>query len=270
MFRHSYSLFLLCFNGQANLPDFFNSLKVYHDLPRKIYLCDNGSDIPITLDDVCSFSNIVEIIRIDNNQGIALAFNHCIQNIINDEFIIWFNDDLIHVDSTLPSKLLDSLSLENTALVDPTVYSFPGFNVWSSGAYTLPILNLPRFNRLRPFDKFFSRFSSQLNVGCVLAFRRSAILDIGCLSTEFYYGYEDLDLSLRAIKRGYLVNTLKDAFILHKVSSTTRKDKDYHSISFRSLITFQKLSSSSSSIISTRVLVLKLLYLFKTIFLRLF
>ena len=268
MSYHPYSLFLLCFNGQSNLDDFFSSLNVYSNLPQKIYLCDNGSDIPITLDDISCFSHLVEIIRLDTNRGIANAFNYCIKSVIKDEYIIWFNDDLIHIDSSLPDKLIGNLITDNAVLCDPIVYSYPGFNVWSAGAYTLPLLNLPRFNRLRPLDSVFSRLSAKLNVGCVLAFRRSCVVNLGCLSTKFYYGYEDLDLSLRAIKNGFQVNTLHNTYILHKVSSTTRKDKDYHSISFRSLITFQNLSTAPNSIKSIRIFVLRLLFFFKRISLR--
>ena len=265
-----YSIFLLCFNGQSNLHDFFSSLSVYSNLPQKIYLCDNGSDVPITLNDICVLSHLVEIIRLDINRGIAHAFNYCIQNVIKDEYIIWFNDDLIHIDSFLPDKLIRSLNTNNTVLADPIVYSYPDFSVWSAGAYTLPLLNLPRFNRLRPLDLVFSRFSPKLNVGCVLAFRRSYVVNLGCLSTKFYFGYEDLDLSLRAINSGLRVNTIMNAYILHKVSSTTRKDKNYHSISFRSLITFQELSSASNTIKTLRILCLRFLFLLKRIFLRFF
>lgn len=168
------------------------------------------------------------IVRIENkeNRGFGEAANQGARNGLERgaEAVFFVNNDVV-----LPSETLDALAAAlatkpTVGIVGPRVlYMHDPSIVWCAGGMLTWRQNLSTLLGHGEHDG--ERFRQRKNVdyvpGCALLARREVLLDVGLFDARYFAYMEDVDLCVRAKKRGYEVALIGQVAAHHASSSAT-------------------------------------------------
>jgi len=209
---------VLTWNGAHLLPDCLQAL-----LPQgaRVVVVDNGS-VDGTAEVVRRFAG-VEYLRLPENLGYGRANNEGIRRALEAgaEFVALINNDVEVGPGWLAKLLQAARAYPQAGLFTGTLLFRDQELVNSTG------LTVDRFGRAR--DRDFRLPLSQLQrqdgpvegvSGGAALLRASMLSEIGLFDPAYFAYYEDVDLSLRAAKRGWTSWYVRDAVARHRFGAT--------------------------------------------------
>jgi hypothetical protein len=194
----------------------------------QITLVDNGS-IDGTAGIIVEKFPEVRVLRIENNVGVAQGYNFGLEYAIEDgaDYFIVMNNDTI-ASPGLVSELVRALDSEPEAgMLMPKIFvaNEDDNRLWCVGARWCkfpPSLKLigagesdsHHFNQVRDLE---------FAPGCCLLMTRVALEQVGLFDSEYFFYFEDWDLSARFRAGGYKILFIPQAHLWHKVSVSSLK-----------------------------------------------
>ena len=180
-----------------SLTNLLKSLESQTLKPNEVFIADNNSQVPLTLD---SYPFPVNIYRLDENKGFAGGANVAIRNAINKNFsnlMLLSQDVLLSPDSA--QKLIEKLSITG-GIVFPTMWDRNQNIIFSKGGKV---------------NKFFGSIKlSTSDVptkpdwadGSCLVFDKKTYESTGGLFEKYFMYFEDVDFCLNAKKLGFALS----------------------------------------------------------------
>lgn len=223
---------LLSYNQKGNTLNCIKSL-LEMDYPNlQIVLNVNNSDDGTDESVMKEFPEVV-VLTPDQNLGCSkgrnLAINYAIDNLSFQYYLVLDNDTIVEKD--LLKNLVKGLQSDNEiGIVYPKIYYFDNSNIIQLAGklkmnYLTGKFNSEGIGKIDDgsFDK--PVFSSICSGPCFLA-KRELVDQVGGYDPIYDpYGYEDLDLILRASKGKAKIMYVPSAVIYHKESRTPTKGK---------------------------------------------
>lgn len=175
------------------------------------------------------------LIKNRENYGFAKGNNIAIDYTIKydkPDYILLLNNDTI-VDSEFLNKMIDvALTDEKIGLIGPKFYyyDYEGSHdtVWCIGS----VVDLDNFPGHHSIMEEPSYDLTQDVIECDWVSGAGALIKTDAmpksyLSTEFFFGCEDVDLAIAIKDKGYKVVTVTDAIIWHKVGMSRHKNSTF-------------------------------------------
>lgn len=218
------SIIVLNWNGKKDTTECLESLKKVTYPNYEILLADNGS----TDGSVEYFREAypqVKVIENRENLGYAEGNNVAIKYALKKgtDYVLLLNNDTRVAPDFLDKLVKKSESNEKIAIVGPVVYKYdePNKTTYIGGRvnlYTGKIKYL--FLGQSDIEHLNTEVEFDYISGCSLLIKRKVIDYIEMLDPRFFLYLEDVDLCLRAKKKGYKIICVPDAKIWHKVSAS--------------------------------------------------
>ncbi len=249
---------ILNWNGAQDTIDCCSSLSVINDdvIRREILIIDNNSseddfkflkngfsglvDNSVGVDGIKSLffdkfniiewsnlQNNVTLLRSSTNHGFAKGCNigSVYAELIGHDFIMFLNNDtVVQVDFMGP--LIEGM--KNADAVIPQIrYFYDKCLIWNCGG------EINRFGKRKYYyaDQSASEvidkpFRVSFATGCCLVFKTSYFRSIGKFSENFFFGEEDIDLSLRLLKLKAKLYCIPASVIYHKVGASLNGNEE--------------------------------------------
>jgi len=207
---------ILNWNAQA---DTLRTLSQITDAKFVAIVIDNDSKVDPTKEIITKYP-ATKVIRNDSNRGFAPASNQGIKWAIEKdcEFVLLLNND-VEISQTSLSALVQTLKNNpDCAAVTPAIYYDSNFSrLWYAGnELHLNRANVPHLKTLVSVTPYAS---PTLN-GAVLLLRTSALKQVGLLDEDYFAYFEDVDLTLRFARAGYLLLVEPRVKCVHHVSNS--------------------------------------------------
>ncbi|MEM2944143.1 MAG: glycosyltransferase family 2 protein [Methanomassiliicoccales archaeon] len=188
----------------------------------RIIVVDNGSGA----DDVNYIRNQtpdVEILVMNSNVGYAKGINAGIVEASkgNPDYILVMNNDAYGAPGFLSRMIEGFRSHPRAGIVGPKILYQDGKTIWYAGG---------AFNRWFGYSRHLEMDSEDIGyredkevdfvTGCAMLVKREVFDEVGLFDEEYEMYVEDLDLCLRAQRRGYELWYIPSAIVYHEVSSS--------------------------------------------------
>jgi GT2 family glycosyltransferase len=195
---------------------------------QRIVVVDNGS-IDGTSEDVRARFPNVEIVRVEQNIGIAGGYNLGIHHALaqSAEYILILNNDILVAPDMLTELLRAARQHPDAGLLMPKIYHYYGNQnrIWCAGA---------RWRKFPPGVKMIgtdaldspaweSVKAVEFAPSCALLIPRQVLEKAGVFDPSYFFYQSDWDFSARVRKGGYSILFIPTAKMWHKVSITTQK-----------------------------------------------
>lgn len=170
----------------------------------------------------------IRIERQEVNRGFAAGVNVALKAALKDGYEhVW----LLNPDATADPRALAELvgaakRKSRVALFSPIIRKTNG-EIWFSGGR----IDWYRQRAVHGEDESKSQKKKKQDrflTGCALFVRVAAIRDIGAFDERFFLYYEDADLSLRATEKGWGIDVVPQAVVIHAEKSALNPGKTYH------------------------------------------
>ena len=191
-----------------SLTNLLNSLESQSLKPNEVFIADNNSQVPLTLD---SYPFPVNIYRLDENKGFAGGANVAIRNAINKNFsnlMLLSQDVLLSPDSA--QKLIEKLSTTG-GIVFPTMWDRNQNIIFSKGGKVNKFLGSIKLSTNNVPAK------PDWADGSCLAFDKKTYESTGGIFEKYFMYFEDVDFCLNAKKLGFTLSHVET-----KVSQTPK------------------------------------------------
>jgi len=218
------SIVIVTWNGDDLLSNCLDSLQaVYGDRPE-VVVVDNAN-MPSTAELTARFRN-VRYVSSPENLGFAGGNNLAIPKLTKDYILLLNNDTTIHEDSFSP--LLEFLaSHPKVGIVQGTMNIPPANDILDVCGETLMPWGLLRHNHFGDPTKSTKLAARRVTAakGAMLMMRRRVLDDVGgrFFDPSFKNYFEDIDLCLRAKRRGWETWFVPTPPIDHICSATSRR-----------------------------------------------
>ncbi|MCX5698302.1 MAG: glycosyltransferase family 2 protein [Candidatus Omnitrophica bacterium] len=221
------SVIIVTIGAKGYLQLCLNSLLEQSHLPFEIIVIDNSSK-PNFAREICRLFPSVKLYTSDENLFYAAGLNKGI-GLSQGEFILCLNDDVILDQEFIRQALEGFLIRENIGLVSGKILRSSGKILDSTGLF----LNAWRTAKERGYGQpdlgQFEQGGFIFGVSGAAAFYRKEMLEEikdknGYFDSRFNMFYEDLDISWRAQKYGWLAYYVPTALIYHVRGGSFRPD----------------------------------------------
>lgn len=218
------TVIILNWNGKKFLPACLSSLRQQTLRDLDILLVDNASQ-----DDSVAFVTRefpeVRILQLAENLGFCRPNNLAIEDALarGSEFVLLLNNDTIVAPDCL-AHLLAAMDDPNVAAVCPKIFfADPPDTLWYAGADFNLWTSRSTYRGWKQKDQgqYDQRQTITQATGCALLVRASAIKEVGLLDERLWAYVEDLDWSLRFLRRGYHLAYEPGAEVWHFDGGTT-------------------------------------------------
>ena len=156
------------------------------------------------------------LIQNGSNKGYSAGNNVGIRYALKKKaaYIWLLNNDTLAAGNTLKELVERMQSGDKTGLVGAAIYlaDQPSKIQTFGGGRIVPVLGVDRF--------VYSPGSIHYVSGTSLFMKREVVEQTGLLDEEFFFYWEDVDYSRRAIKKGWKLETAKNAVVYHKFSAS--------------------------------------------------
>jgi GT2 family glycosyltransferase len=169
----------------------------------QIIVVDNGSKCPITLEDVT-------VVRAERNLGFSGGCNLGVAHAAGADAFLLVNSDA-EIEADTVEKLEGALK-SGVGIVGPAIFDMSG-RVESMGV---------RFSRFTGRMRNLRRAGTRVEavVGTCMLITREVLDRCGLLDERFFYGFEDLELCLRAAHHGFSTRLVPAAVAHHELAAT--------------------------------------------------
>lgn len=198
-----------------------------------IIVVDNGSQKELKIPTKLRSENL-ELIRTDNNIGFTGGNNLGISYTVkryNPDYFLLLNSDTT-VTPTFLNELFLALQGEDRGIAVSKIYFEKGYEfhqqsykknelgkiIWFAGG-TIDWPNLTAFHRgvdEVDYGQFDHLEQTDFATGCCMLIKRELIEHVGILDKRYFLYLEDVDYSIRAIKKGYKIVFCPKSVIYHK------------------------------------------------------
>ncbi len=230
------AIILVNYNSEKDTKECLESLaKIKADtFDYKIIVVDNGSKKDLKLPKRLNDDNL-DLIRTEANIGFTggnnLGISYAVKNYHPEYFLLLNNDTLVQ------SAFLEKLKLclennEQAGIAAAKIYFAPGYEyhkksykksergqvIWFAGG-TIDWANLVAFHRgVDEVDRgqFDHLGQTDFATGCCMLIKRELIDEVGILDKKYFLYLEDVDYSVRALKKGYQIIFCPKSVVWHK------------------------------------------------------
>ena len=229
------SIIILTRNGSHYIKNLFKFLKMNTFYPNfEVIVVDNNSN-----DDTLSFlsKNIynfkLKIIKNFENKSFSIANNEAV-NLAEGELLLFLNNDVIPLKGWLCELVKECLNNPKVGsigskLIYPNKKDFKfnckiqhvGIAFRYEGDFYRPY-NIGNGQNINNFNEKAKR--AALTAACLLV-RKDRFLEVGGFDENYKYGYEDVDLGLKLLKKGYENIYMPTSILYHYEFGTQNKDK---------------------------------------------
>lgn len=232
----SVSIIILNWNGIRDTLECLASLGRLQYPNFEIFVVDNGSDNNEANDLQRQFGTWIRILKNQKNLGYAEGNNQAARIVLEEgksDYILFLNNDTI-VDADFLHRMIRVAEQDtNIGIVGPKicwyqqrdVLLFVGgdINLFFGEARHRGLFKRddPRFQKCRSVDYI---------EGSAMLVKTSLLKEVGIFDSIFFCYWEDVDLSLRAKRRGWKCVIVPESRIYHKVSSSTGGDQSPRSL----------------------------------------
>ncbi len=224
--RHRIYAVTLNWNSYDNVAQCIQNLKTSDQKIEKIVIVDNGSD-----DGSCKKlaseykrDDHVRLIENSRNEGFGNAVNKGMELAISEgaTHVFLLNNDAI-IDKSCLTVLLTSMDgHENVGAASPTVfYKEEPKRIWHGAGYFNYVranIVVPEKNKMITEPLGQPREVTFLS-GCALLLRARMLANIGLFDRDYFFYGEDVEFSLRAIRKGYNLLYVPRAFAWHQIGN---------------------------------------------------
>lgn len=196
----------------------------------RIVVVDNGSTdetvarLPAEFPEVRLHCN-------SHNLGFAAGINVGLRVALDAgaEFVLVLNNDVV-VEPRLLEPLIAAVN-DDVGVVAPLIYALeePG-RVWSSGFRRHPLLLEMRGGLRGKLDAGQWQGPAEVDylLGCALLLPARTLSEVGLFDEQYFFYYEDLDLSMRIQAQGYRLLMVPEAHVWHKGAATAGAGSPFH------------------------------------------
>jgi len=212
MYKPLVSVVIASLNGGETLFDCVNSLTKSDYQKMEIVVVNNGGKD----NDFLKLQNInsaykICVVKSENNLFFTGGSNFGARQ-AKGSWYIFINDDTV-VDKLFVSKIIEKSRVYRKSLIQPSVMSFSNRKQIDNigGSLSLFCMGFGRKKLGRKIDYV---------VGTAFAINADFFWELGGFDEWYKYHYEDVDLSLRALRQGGRLLFAPEAYIYHKGSKT--------------------------------------------------
>jgi len=166
----------------------------------------------------------VELLVNPSNLGFAAGVNRGLRFALDHEAdcVLVVNSDVM-ADPSMLMQLVSAIEPGVGATAPVIHYLDHPEKIWSIGFVKHPLLLEMRGGARGQVDQgqWQKPFEVDYLLGCAILLSSTMLRDIGFFDEHFFFFYEDLDLSLRARRRGYRLVTVPQARLWHKVAGSS-------------------------------------------------
>lgn len=217
--------------------DSLRNIKI-NDFTVNTIVVDNGSQKEFKVPARLQGDNL-EILRTDNNIGFTggnnLGMSYAVEHYNPDYFL------LLNSDTTVTKDFLNELFLsiqgDDRGIAVSKIYFEKGCEfhqksytknklgkvIWFAGG-TIDWPNLTAFHRgvdEIDYGQFNNLSQTDFATGCCMLIKRELIEEVGILDKKYFLYLEDVDYSMRTIKKGYKIIFCPKSIIFHKNAGST-------------------------------------------------
>ena len=235
------SIVIVHYNTEKDTRECLESLAdvTLKDTRISIIVVDNASKKPLKLPHAVQQTNI-EVLRSEANLGFTGGNNLGIKYAIdtyNPEFVLLLNSDTLVDPDFLTHLITCARAQAKLGIVVPKIYFAKGYEfhktaytpaqkgtvLWFAGG-TIDWSTLAAFHRgVNEVDRgqFDHYQQTDFATGCCMLIAREVLETVGGFDNRYFLYLEDVDLSIRAIQKGYPVTYCPQAKIWHKNGGST-------------------------------------------------
>jgi len=198
-----------------------------------VFLIDNGSDHndAQTLQENFGKNDKVSIIANAQNLGFTKGNNRIMEMILKDhpdvEYIALLNNDT-KVEVEWLSNLVKSAKSNGASMVSSKMIDYFNPNIMdNAGHQMLNTSEIIPYGHREPIENYNSVFENVGSCAGATLYSTKMLRQIGVFDEYFDTGYEDAEIGVRATVLGYKCIFEPSARVLHKISQSTNKIRDY-------------------------------------------
>ncbi len=224
------SIIFPSYNGERFLRRNLDSILQlpYKENIELIIIDNNSMDNSIKVIESYSKDLQISLYKQATNLGFAKACNFGVQK-ATGEFIFITNQDVIFTPNFF-EKLMDiyvNNKKDEEIVISPAlIFEENGIHYYGAKIHFLGFSYTKNLKQKLPNDsqlKETKRFS-----GGSLFMRKSLFLELGGFFTPFFMYYEDTDLSLRMLRKGFKIYTTNDPYLIHQKHEWNFSDFQYY------------------------------------------
>ncbi|HET7873152.1 MAG TPA: glycosyltransferase family 2 protein [Terriglobales bacterium] len=221
------SIIVLNWNSYTVTRDCLLSLNEIDYPNYEVVLVDNGS-VDGSADTLAREFPVVRMVRNASNLGFTGGNNSGLRDVLErgTNYVLLLNNDTV-VAANFLSELINVAEPDPTiGILTPKIYfAEPADRIWFAGGRYRKGHSFPQCFGMRKRDN--GRYDQPREVtfvsGCAFLVKAAVIEKIGLLDDTFFYGFEDLDWSIRAIESGFRGMYVAQSRIWHKEGYVTKK-----------------------------------------------
>lgn len=220
-------IIILNWNGLEDTIECLESLKKITYPNYEVIVVDNGSegdDVEVLRE---RYRDYIHIIQNEKNYGFARGNNVGIRYAMDKgtDYVLLLNNDTAVVLDFLDEMVKVAQSDERIGIVCPKIYQYaqPQKVLFDGGAKVSlwwgTVTGGPRPDDERPVVE------TEFATGAAVLIRRT-LAEISLLPEEYFFGVEDVDYSVQALRHNFRIVVARRATVLHKVSRTATASMD--------------------------------------------
>jgi hypothetical protein len=224
------SIIIVNWNGLEDTIECLESFKKISYPNYEVIVVDNGSegdDARILRE---KFGDYIRLIQNDKNYGFAKGCNVGVEDALarGAEYILLVNNDTVIAPDSIDELIKVAQSDKNIGIVggkiyfyeDPQVIWFAGgsINFWAGRT---PLRGQGQID-CQDFDKVVA---VDWIVGCFMLISRDVLLNVGLLDERFFFGWEDVDICIRAARNGFRILFAPEAKLWHKALASGKGER---------------------------------------------
>jgi GT2 family glycosyltransferase len=216
------SIIILNWNGLEDTIECLESLKKINYPNYEVIVVDNGSqgdDVRVLRE---RYRDYIHIIRNEKNYGFAKGNNVGIRYALDKgaDYVLLLNNDTVVAPDFLDEMVRVAQSDERIGIVCPKMYRYSQpEKVCFDGGVRIHLLWDTVTVGLRSDDER-PVVDTEFAAGTAILIRRKTLEQIGLLPEEYFFGVEDVDYSLNALRNKFRIVVARRAVVWHKVAST--------------------------------------------------
>ena len=221
-------LIIIDFNDHGDTYELLTSLGLITYSNYKILVIDNGSDIPLELED--TNLNNVELYFTGDNLGFAGGNNFAITIAMekyNPDFFLLINNDTV-VEPNFLDKLIEAAARYDRAAIlsGKIMYYANPSTIWYAGGDLNLKNGWTRHFGVGEIDKGQYDNDKLINfaTGCMWLLPRWTVEKVGLLSQDYFLYFEDTDYCMKVKQQGFDIVYCPASKIYHKVSASSQKN----------------------------------------------
>ena len=221
------TVIVLNFNGEHLLPACLDSLAAQSGTNIDTVVIDNASTDG-SADLVAQKYPWVRFIRLEKNSGFSIANNLAIRDALErgSDYVLLLNNDTFAAPDFVSEMLAIIEADSSIAVVSPKIffahrpdrlwYAGGDFSLWTSATSHRgwKEIDLGQFDNMQGVTQA---------TGCAMLVRCSTLRHVGLLDEQFWIYAEDLDWSVRFVKKGYRIAFAPKSHLWHLDGATNVK-----------------------------------------------